>query len=352
MKTLIIPCAGKSSRFPGMPPKWLLKYPDGELMVKKSIQGLPLEKFDRVVVTAVKEHVETYNAEKLLEEAFSFLPHGKYNLCVLDDFTSCQSETIYKTLKKCNISSSFAVKDSDNYIKINLDGNDNYVAGIDIQSFPREVERLTAKSFLKINDQKIITDIVEKQIVSNYVSIGMYGFDDADLFAKAYEHLKNNKSIENEIYLSHLISYLIGTQKRVYSYVEADDYEDWGTSEDWYAILNKKRTYMINVENILLKQNQYCYDGKYIFNEDNLRELKALSDEGAQIILLSSTDEKESRIIEKHIKGLGIRIHGIISNCYMSYQTLIKGFSTEIPYPACECINVKNGEKIEDYLNK
>jgi len=29
MSTLIVPCGGKSSRYPGMKPKWLLTHPDG-----------------------------------------------------------------------------------------------------------------------------------------------------------------------------------------------------------------------------------------------------------------------------------------------------------------------------------
>ena len=37
-KSLIIPVAGKSSRYPGMRPKWLLTMPDGKLMLEKSIE--------------------------------------------------------------------------------------------------------------------------------------------------------------------------------------------------------------------------------------------------------------------------------------------------------------------------
>ena len=37
MATLIIPCAGKSSRYPGIKPKWLFTHPDGKLMLEKSV---------------------------------------------------------------------------------------------------------------------------------------------------------------------------------------------------------------------------------------------------------------------------------------------------------------------------
>ena len=70
MATLIIPCAGKSSRFPNMKPKWMLTHPDGKLMIEKSIEQLPLEVFDRIVITIVKEHCETYEADVILKQVF------------------------------------------------------------------------------------------------------------------------------------------------------------------------------------------------------------------------------------------------------------------------------------------
>jgi hypothetical protein len=350
MKTLIIPCAGKSSRFQGMQPKWLLKYPDGDLMVKKSIMGLPLHEFDRIIVTAVKEHVEKYDVERVLKESFGDFYFEKFELCILDEFTSCQSETVYQTIKKCNVTSSFAVKDSDNYIKMNLIDNECFVAGIDMQKFPKEIERLSAKSFLMINDQGAITDIIEKKIVSQYISIGMYGFNDAALFCEAFEHLAQTRGIKNEIFLSHVISYLIGTRKCIYSYIEADDYEDWGTKKDWYSVLNVRRTYIINAEDVLIDSTKLCDGEDYVFDKNNVDTLRKLSEVGAQIILLTCMNEKQSVFLETKLADFGIKIHETISGCYRSHQTLIKGFSAEIPYPACESINIRVGEKIGDVI--
>ena len=45
MSTLIIPCAGRSTRFPNSRPKWSLTHPYGDLMFIQSIKGLDLSKF-------------------------------------------------------------------------------------------------------------------------------------------------------------------------------------------------------------------------------------------------------------------------------------------------------------------
>ena len=40
MKTLLLPVAGKSARYPGMRPKWLLTMPNGKLMIEQSISKI------------------------------------------------------------------------------------------------------------------------------------------------------------------------------------------------------------------------------------------------------------------------------------------------------------------------
>ncbi|MBR3516850.1 MAG: hypothetical protein IKO10_11100 [Lachnospiraceae bacterium] len=344
MKTLIVPCAGKSSRFSGMPPKWLLKYPDGSLMVRKAMDGLPLNAYDRIIVTAVKEHVEAYDVNNKLDIALQGLPCD-YELCVLEEFTSCQAETVYKTLKKFSVTGSFSVKDSDNYIKIKDSDNADFVAGVDMHKFPREIERLSSKSFLMVNDQGIITDIIEKKIVSQFISIGMYGFSSTDLFCEAFEHLAETKGMANEIYLSHVISYLIGTKKSVYSYNEADDYEDWGTKKDWYKVLKDKSTYFVNVEDIIVKKNSDD-ETSIILNDENVEFLKTIFQKGSQIILLSAQDQDYLSKIERKLGESGIDIHASVSGCYLSHQRLFKSFSEEIPYPSCEAYNIKADDRI------
>lgn len=71
MNTLIIPCAGKSSRYPNMRPKYLLTYPDGKLMIEKAIEGINSNRFDRKIITILKEHDMEYNAGIILHQAFN-----------------------------------------------------------------------------------------------------------------------------------------------------------------------------------------------------------------------------------------------------------------------------------------
>lgn len=80
MNTLIIPCAGKSSRFPNMKPKYMLTHPDGKLMVEKAMEGINPEVFDRIIITIVKPHDEKYEAKLIMEQVFKDNP--KVEICV------------------------------------------------------------------------------------------------------------------------------------------------------------------------------------------------------------------------------------------------------------------------------
>ena len=54
MNNLIIPMAGKSSRFPNLKPKWMLTHPSGRFMVIEAILGLNLNDVDKIFFVFLK----------------------------------------------------------------------------------------------------------------------------------------------------------------------------------------------------------------------------------------------------------------------------------------------------------
>ena len=117
MNTLIIPCAGRSSRYPNLRPKWLLTHPDGELMLEKVINGLEIKNLDRTKITIVKDQIKQYEADLILKQAFG----DQIEICVLEDYTKSQSDTVSETIKNMDVSGSFIAKDSDCRVSIEID---------------------------------------------------------------------------------------------------------------------------------------------------------------------------------------------------------------------------------------
>ena len=351
MKTLIIPCAGKSSRFPNMKPKYLLTYPDGKLMLQKAIEGMDLTLFQRIIITIIRDHEEKYEAKTILEQIYK--NDIKIEILMLEDFTSCQAETVALTLCYAKVEGEFWVKDSDNYVEAPID-NANAIVGLNIETYQNEVNRLAQKSFLVVNEQGNIIDIIEKKITSQYICIGVYGFENAELFIETYKKLKEQKSVTKEIYISHIVSYLIGTKKCVFKYVEAKQYEDWGTLADWRIIQKSHALYFVNLDGVLI-QNRSKYGSenwgdKFICIDENMRCLQKLSSEGAQIVITSTRDESYRKAILDLMSEKGIVVHQLILECYYSPQIIINDFSPSNHYPSCQAINIPRNGKIDEYI--
>lgn len=351
MITLIIPCAGKSSRFPNMKPKWMLTYPDGKLMIEKSLEGLNLDDFDRIIITIVKPHDDKYEAKLILEQVFANNP--KIEICVLDDFTSSASETIYLTLTKMNVKGAFVIKDSDNYVSFKLTQPlQNAIVGYDLSTH-RNISNIPEKSFLIVNEQNIIEDIIEKQIVSKIICLGVYVFKSVDDFLEAYRALQQ-KNVNGEMFISHVISYMLTKNNVIFTSIMADDYEDWGTLQEWKATQKRYRTYFIDVDGVILKNS-----GKYgsinwsnnkVLLEENVKSIIELQNNGAQIVITTSRTEEYRKNLENILNHAGIFPYTILMGMNHAARVVINDFAPTNPYPSAMCITLPRNSTIKEYL--
>ncbi|MBP3615470.1 MAG: hypothetical protein J6J27_01025 [Alphaproteobacteria bacterium] len=351
MKTLIIPCAGKSSRFPNMKPKWMLTHPDGKLMIEKAIEGINTNLFNQIIITILQEHIEKYEADLILKQVFE--KNKKIKLCVLEKPTKSASETVFNTLKKMNIDGEFVVKDSDNFVNVEIPmENKNFVVGFDLHKHPK-ITNIPEKSFLIVNEQNITQDIIEKKIVSHIICLGIYGFNDAKLFMETFSYLSKN-GIENELFISHIISYLLSQKKSVFEYIEASDYKDWGTLNEWILEQKKYRTFFIDFDGVIMK-NSGKY-GKINWSNntesipENVKQIINLQNDGGQIIITTSRGEEYRKNLEKILTDLGIKPYAILMGLNHSTRVLINDFAPTNPYPSSIAISLPRNSLIKDYL--
>ena len=354
MRTLILPCAGKSTRYPNMRPKWMLTHPTGELMLKKAIEAIDLNLFDNVYIVIVKHHDSEYDASLILRQVFA---SSKIHIHVLDDFTSCVGETVYRTIKDNNIEGEIVIKDADNYVKADYSRHGNFVVGLNIEN--KDISRLSAKSFIKINESNIITDVIEKQVKSNIISLGVYGFESTALFNEAYIKLKDSDfagTVSKEIYISHVIAYCIGMEKACFSYYEAEEFEDWGTMDDWLKVQRYHAAYFIDIDGVLIKNSgrygKINWDNNEEMLLDNIKTVKSLATQGSQVFLITSRPEEYRPKLEALMKKHQVPYHNMIMGCHHAPRVIINDFAPTNPYPSCEAVNIQRDGKLEDYMLK
>jgi choline kinase len=227
MGNLIIPAAGKSSRFDTSVPKWMLKHPTGLTMLELVINPF-LETDDDIFLITTTEIARTHKVRDFLKSKFG----GKIEMVVVPYQTSSQSETVFYFLDnyfdKTDVP--FYFKDTDSYVGFDsTDLTGNFVYGLDVNK-NNWLKQIDNKSFLFVEDGKVI-GIKEKQRVSNIISTGLYGFRSSDCFRSCYTDIKF-EDLTGEIYPSKVIQMCIGKGEK-FLFRDTLDYKDWGTQDDW-----------------------------------------------------------------------------------------------------------------------
>jgi hypothetical protein len=353
MSTLILPVAGASSRYPGMRPKWLMTMPSGELMLNAAVGSLDMNNFSSIIVVALKEHVDQYISEDSIIQ--SFYDYGIKNLVkvvVLETRTSNQPETVVKALKKLEIQGSIYIKDCDNVFEDQFKGS-NSVSVLDLHKM--ELVDAKSKSYVLTNERGVITNIVEKTIISDTFCCGGYGFANEKEFIEAYEAVKNHR----DLYISHIVKYMI-TNGKEFIATEADNYIDWGTLREWRNYTGSFATVFCDIDGVLLENG-----GKYLRNgwgltpiEKNVQYLKSMIENNRITLVL--TTSRDNSVIQSTLQALseaGLQWHGVVCNLPHQQRILVNDFSNSNPYPSAYSINLERdsntlGEMLNGLVNR
>ncbi len=351
--TVIMPCAGKSTRFNSEKPKWMLTMPSGDIMLVESINGLKLKNISRIIITVVKDHIESsrINLNKL--ENIIFEKKGiRPEFLILDEFTSSQSETVYKTIIDKNITGPFFIKDCDNYFDVTYDNyNENFIC---ISSLTSEINSVN-KSYISLNKFGNVSGIVEKTIIGDKFCVGGYGFSDTSFFINTYNKVNKLKLIKgSEIYISNIIQDML-LDNAIFEPVYVDQYIDWGTWEDWTKYNNQFKTIFIDMDGVLVENGSELFEPKWGFSEGlekNIQLVNSLYDSGkSTIIITTSRKEEYKEETLQQLKNLDIKYHKIIMGLPHAKRVLINDYSKSNPYPSAIAINLKrNGDDLNDFL--
>ncbi len=305
MRTLLIPCAGKSL-LDGVP-QCIARHPDGAFLVAKSISGLPLDNINQCIITILEEHERQFHISQMLMKE---LQQFKFStqICILQHMTSGPAETVRKTIQKEAVHGGIIIKDVDSYVNISRLEGDNFVAGLNIYDFDQEVYDLKNRSFVILNEQQNIMDIIEKRIRSDVFCTGLYGIEDVEDYMEAYDALTDDNYGIDRLYVSHIIAYLIGRKGKVFHYAKSIDYESYGSPYEWNVIKQRRTLYFLEFE--------LLYDwGREEWNTKNLEILQKLVKTGSKIIITTSMSNHYSRQVKELLKGKGVVPKEIIGNC-------------------------------------
>ena len=346
--------AGKSSRFPGMRPKWMLTHPiSGSFMCIESIKGLNVGFFDRIFFTILREHEENFKVSIGINRALEDLENyqeikGKIKITILEEPTSSQSETVYYTIKENKIDGFIYIKDSDGYFHLDIDTDSNQVTYFDLNN----VEDINArsKSYIEIDSNNIVTNMVEKKVISSKFCVGGYGFKSASEFCENYEKIRSQTE---ECYISNVVFQMI-LNGSIFNGNEASEFLDWGTLKSWNDYKSNIYTVFVDLDGTLITNTSHLMppfigEGEPLLN--NINSIRRIKENMGFVVITTSRPEKYRSVTIEEMERHQIPYDILIMGLPHSQRLLINDFAKSNPYPSCSAINIQRGsDNIDQYL--
>lgn len=346
---ILLPIAGKSSRFPDLRPKWMLTNPNGNFMLVDSVLGMNLKNIEKIHIIYLKEHEEKFQFIKGLIENFkNYNLDEKLNFIEIESETKNQVETVRKGLTKIKEDISFLVKDCDNSFTLNFKNLDsNFVSYCRLEEF--KGNDVSSKSYIQMDDLDVITNIVEKKVISDKFCCGGY------YFTSSYEFLNQSDIDSENLYISDIIYNMMLNGKTFTGY-SCSNYEDWGTLEAWENYKKTFQTLFVDLDGTIV-ENSSAYLPPYIGQTkpiiENVDYLNYLSNFGrTEIIITTARPERYRSQTENQLKEIGLNYKLLIMDLQHSKRIIINDFSNSNPYKSCESINIpRNSNQLKKYLS-
>ncbi len=236
---IVLPMSGRGSRFAEKGyklPKPLVNV-NGKPMVQVVVENINVQA--EFIFIVQKSHYEEYSLGNFLN-----LISPGCKIIQVDKVTSGAAASVCLAKEYINNDDHLFVINSDQYID-NWDSFDFFnkmlTSGADggIITFHRENDKKW--SYVKLNDDGFITEVKEKECISNIATIGGYYWNKGSDFIKsAEEMILANDMVNGEHYVAPTFNYMIKDGKKIIKYdICENDFYGIGTPEDLAIYLEK-----------------------------------------------------------------------------------------------------------------
>jgi len=326
----------------------MLTHPTGNLMLVESIMGLDLSDVNKLYITLLREHVEHYDCLNGIHQAILNADVGcEYEIVLLENSTKSQPETVFETIKAANISGPIFIKDSDNFFRTKVVA-ENSVCNIELGDVG--LINPANKSYVEIDDEGIVKNIVEKQVISSRFCTGGYSFYSAAEFCSYLTKLKNAEGL----YVSHII-YKMLLDGHIFHSRRVEECLDWGTAEDWNRFKGEFATLFVDIDGVLVENSAQYFGklwGQTMGIKENIGVINELRAEGkVRVVLTTSRTSAYKELTERQLMEAGLKYDQIIYDLPHAKRIIINDYSKTAPYKNCDSINFpRNADNLRDML--
>jgi len=232
---IVIPMAGEGTSFRKAGytfPKSLVEI-NGKPMIQVVVENLNTE--GNFIFLVKKEHYEKYNLKYLLN-----LLAPKCKIIQVDGPTEGAACTVLLAKQYIDNDEPLVIANSDQFVEWNSNEFFYAMAADECDGGILSFKSTHPKwSYAKVGENGFVTEVAEKQPISDIATVGIYYYKRGSDFVKfAEQMIEKNKRVNNEFYVCPVFNELISNGKKIRTF-SADKMWGLGTPEDLNVFLNK-----------------------------------------------------------------------------------------------------------------
>jgi dTDP-glucose pyrophosphorylase len=214
MLNIVIPMAGAGSRFARdgyADPKPLIKI-NGVPMIRVVIENLRPSGPHRFIFICQRAHVAEYD---LKTQLLAWAPGAE--IVEIDGLTEGAACTVLQARHLIDNGQALMIANSDQYIDIDIDDYLARMVADDLDGLIMTMRATDPKwSFVGLDEQQQVTRVVEKEVISDEATVGIYNFrSGADFVRAADEMIARGLRVNNEFYVAPTYNQLIELGARI-----------------------------------------------------------------------------------------------------------------------------------------
>ncbi|WED22020.1 glycosyltransferase family 2 protein [Vibrio sp. JC009] len=207
MLNIVIPMAGRGSRFSKEGyelPKPLIDV-NGKHMIEVVINNLKPECDHRFIFVCQQEHIDKYNLENIFSKACD-----NFEIIGIDGVTEGAAVTVMKAEQYIDNAEPLMIANSDQWIDADINV---YLKDMDDRQLQGSMLTMTADdpkwSYAKVGENGLVTEVVEKVVVSDEATVGIYNFAKGSEFCSfANQMIERDIRSNGEFYVAPVYTFM------------------------------------------------------------------------------------------------------------------------------------------------
>lgn len=214
MLNIVVPMAGRGSRFADAgyaDPKPLIDV-NGKHMIEVVINNLKPACEHRFIFVCQEEHVKVYELEKIFSKACE-----NFEIVTINGITEGAAITVLRARQYFENDQPLMIANSDQWVDVDIN---EYLNDMSLRRLSGSMLTMKADdpkwSYAKINEVGLVSEVVEKVVISDEATVGIYNFEKGSDFCHYADFMvEQNIRSNGEFYVAPVYTFMANNKLNI-----------------------------------------------------------------------------------------------------------------------------------------